>query len=135
MNLVFEDIVIDLSKNKESSTFGVEKLKEVSLEIVKLWKKIKDRASSGDKFSVWEKIRTGVDISNIGADLYNSLEQLKNEVIDLDKYEAKEVAAAIAITFGVSYSVAFSIVATIVVKTISIVLDTLEIYKNIKELI
>ena len=134
MNLVFDNIKIDLSKNTDSTAFGVEKLKAIAVDIIKVWKNLKDRLESGDKFSFWEKIRTGVEVSSLGAEVVSNLEALKNEIIDLDPLEGKEVAEAIAEVFDISYTEAFDIVVNIVVKTISIVLDSIEIYNSIKKL-
>lgn len=134
MNLIFEGIEIDLAKGAASSAFGVEKLKDTSVDIVRIWKRIKDRLESGDKFTFFEKLRTGVEVSSLGAEVVSNLEALKNEIIDLDPAEGKEVAEAVAEAFNISYTEAFDIVANIVVKTISIVIAVIDIYKSIKEL-
>lgn len=135
MLITFEGIEIDLAKGESSSSkYGVEALSKVAVDIIQLWKKFKERASSGGGLNFWEKVRTGVEVSSLGAEVVSNLEVLKDEILDLQPLEAEAVASKIAEAFGITLTEAFHLVANIVVKSIEVVLAGIEIYKNIKKL-
>ena len=135
MLITFEGIEIDLAKKEASSSkYGIEALTKVAVDIVKVWKKLKERADSGKGLNFWEKVRTGIEVSSLGAEVVSNLEILKDEIIDLQPEEAQAVAEEIAMAFGVTLTEAFNLVANIVVKSIEVVLAGIEIYKNVKKL-
>jgi len=131
MVIQFEGKAVNIELN--GTSYGIENLKAISGEIVAVWQKFKNRSENG--LSFWEKVRTGIDVGNVGGDIVQKLGSLKAEILDLSPDEMRALAVHITELFGVPYSAALVIITEIVVKTLEIILAGVDVYKNIKELL
>jgi hypothetical protein len=131
MIIQFEGKAVNIELN--GTSYGIENLKAISGEIVAVWQKFKNRSENG--LSFWEKVRTGIDVGNVGGDIVQKLGSLKHEILDLSPEEMRALAVHITELFGVPYTDALVIITDIVVKTLEIILAGVDVYKNIKELL
>lgn len=131
MVIQFEGKAVNIELN--GANYGIENLKAISGEIIAVWQKFKNRSENG--LSFWEKVRTGIDVGNVGGDIVQKLGSLKAEILDLSPDEMRALAVHITELFGVPYSAALVIITDIVVKTLEIILAGVDVYKNIKELL
>lgn len=125
-----EDII---NLDKEGGSFGIENIKTISADILKAVKKFKNRSQNGLNF--WEKVRTGLDFSQVGGDIIQNIGTIKEEVLDLSGPEMSELAEFISLELGINYNDSIKAVSKIVLEVLNIALSSIDIYKNIKTLL
>lgn len=122
-------IQIDKTDNK----YNIDKLLYISGAIVEAWNKLSERLGDG-RFGWVDVLRTGLDIKEIGFDVAEHFEEIKNEITDLSQGELNELARFLMGAFGLSHTEAHSVITNIVLASLNVVYNFVAIYRHAQHL-
>lgn len=122
-------IQIDKTGNK----YNIDKLLYISGAIVEAWNKLSKRLGDG-KFGWVDVLRTGLDIKEIGFDVAEHFEEIKQEITDLSQDELNELARFLMGAFGLSHTEAHNVITNIVLASLNVVYNFVAIYRHAQHL-
>ena len=128
-NFQGKTILVEKSGNK----YNIDKLLYISGAIVEAWNKLSDRLGDG-KFGWVDVLRTGLDIKEIGFDVAENFEEIKNEITDLSQDELNELARFLMGAFGLSHTEAHNVITNIVLASLNVVYNFVNIYRYAQHL-
>ncbi|GAF77022.1 unnamed protein product [marine sediment metagenome] len=128
-NFQGKTILVEKSGNK----YNIDKLLYISGAIVEAWNKLSDRLGDG-KFGWVDVLRTGLDIKEIGFDVAENFEEIKNEITDLSQDELNELARFLMGAFGLSHTEAHNVITNIVLASLNVVYNFVSIYRHAQHL-
>jgi len=118
---------------KSGNKYNIDKLLYISGAIVEAWNKLSDRLDDG-KFGWVDVLRTGLDIKEIGFDVAENFEEIKNEITDLSQDELNELARFLMGAFGLSHTEAHNVITNIVLASLNVVYNFVNIYRYAQHL-
>ena len=118
---------------KSGNKYNIDKLLYISGAIVEAWNKLSDRLDDG-KFGWVDVLRTGLDIKEIGFDVAENFEEIKNEITDLSQDELNELARFLMGAFGLSHTEAHNVITNIVLASLNVVYNFVSIYRHAQHL-
>lgn len=118
---------------KSGNKYNIDKLLYISGAIVEAWNKLSDRLGDG-KFGWVDVLRTGLDIKEIGFDVAENFEEIKNEITDLSQDELNELARFLMGAFGLSHTEAHNVITNIVLASLNVVYNFVSIYRHAQHL-
>jgi len=118
---------------KSGNKYNIDKLLYISGAIVEAWNKLSDRLGDG-KFGWVDVLRTGLDIKEIGFDVAENFEEIKNEITDLSQDELNELARFLMGAFGLSHTEAHNVITNIVLASLNVVYNFVNIYRYAQHL-
>lgn len=122
-------IQIDKTGNK----YNIDKLLYISGAIVEAWNKLSERLGDG-RFGWVDVLRTGLDIKEIGFDVAEHFEEIKQEITDLSQEELNELARFLMGAFGLSHTEAHNVITNIVLASLNVVYNFVAIYRHAQHL-
>lgn len=128
-NFQGKTILVEKSGNK----YNIDKLLYISGAIVEAWNKLSNRLGDG-KFGWVDVLRTGLDIKEIGFDVAENFEEIKNEITDLSQDELNELARFLMGAFGLSHTEAHNVITNIVLASLNVVYNFVSIYRHAQHL-
>jgi len=131
MQFQFQGKTIQVEKT--GNKYNIDKLLYISGAIVEAWNKLSKRLGDG-KFGWVDVLRTGLDIKEIGFDVAEHFEEIKNEITDLSQDELNELARFLMGAFGLSHTEAHNVITNIVLASLNVVYNFVAIYRHAQHL-